>query len=143
MSKKFFTYNQQLDKLENEKGLIITDRVYAEKMLKSISYYSLIGGYKHPFKHLPSGNYQRGVTFEEIVSLYVFDEKIRSIFLEHIMHVERQLKSLLSYYFCEKYGESQAEYLNPNNYNLSGKNSKDIIKMINLLIIKGNHFIYF
>ena len=133
MSKKFFTYNQQLDKLEKEKGLIISDRAYAEKMLKSISYYSLIGGYKHPFKHMPSGNYKRGVTFEEIVSLYFFDEKIRSIFLEYIMHVERQLKSLLSYYFCEKYGESQAEYLNPNNYNLNKKNNKDIIKMVNYL----------
>ena len=39
MSKVFFTYDQQLDKLEKEKGLIIADRAYAESMLKAISYY--------------------------------------------------------------------------------------------------------
>lgn len=88
---------------------------------------------KHPFKHLASGNYQRGVTFEEIVALYYFDEKIRTIFLEHILHVERQIKSLLSYHFCEKYGELQVEYLNPANYNLHKKNQNDINKMINCL----------
>lgn len=133
MSKVFFTYEQQLDKLEKDKGLIIADRSYAESMLKSISYYSLIGGYKHPFKHLASGNYQHGVTFEEIVALYYFDEKIRSIFLEYILHVERRIKSLLSYHFCEKYGELQTEYLNPANYNLNKKNQGDINKMINCL----------
>lgn len=133
MSKVFFTYEQQLDKLEKDKGLIIADRAYAESMLKAISYYSLIGGYKHPFKHLASGNYLRGVTFEEIVALYYFDEKIRSIFLEYILHVERQIKSLLSYHFCEKYGELQTEYLNPANFNLSKKNQGDINKMINCL----------
>lgn len=37
MSKKFFTYNQQLDKLEKEKGLIISDRVYAEKMVNYVA----------------------------------------------------------------------------------------------------------
>lgn len=133
MSKVFFTYEQQLYKLEKEKGLIVADRAYAESMLKSISYYSLIGGYKHPFKHLPSGNYRRGVTFDEIVSLYNFDENIRTIFLEYILHVERQLKSLLSYHFCEKYGELQSAYLDLANYNLNKKSRKDISKMIDCL----------
>ena len=26
------------------------------------------------------------------------------------------MKSMISYYFCEKYGERQQEYLNPRNY---------------------------
>ena len=79
MAKVFYTYQQQLDKLEIEKNLIIQDRNYAENKLKEISYYSLIGGYKQPFKHLPSGKYLRGVTFEEIVNLYYFDEEMRSL----------------------------------------------------------------
>lgn len=133
MAKIFFTYEQQLDKLENDKGLIISDRAYAETMLKAISYYSLIGGYKHLFKHLASGKYQYGVTFEEIVALYYFDKKLRSIFLEYILLVERQIKSLLSYHFCEKYGENQVEYLNPANYNLTKKNKKEIHKLVNCL----------
>ena len=70
MAKVFYTYQQQLDKLEIEKDLIIQDRNYAENKLKEISYYSLIGVYKQPFKHLPSGSDVRGVTIEEIVNLY-------------------------------------------------------------------------
>ncbi len=133
MSKVFFTYQQQLDKLEKEKQLIISDRIYAEKVLKELSYYSLISGYKQPFKHRASGKYLRGVTFEEIVSLYYFDEEMRSLFLKYILHVERQIKSLLSYHFCEKYGDLQAEYLNTSNYNTTPKNAGGINKLIRTL----------
>ena len=34
MAKVFFTYAQQLYKLEHDKGLIINDKQYAEKKLK-------------------------------------------------------------------------------------------------------------
>lgn len=133
MAKVFFTYTQQLDKLEKEKGMFISDRAYAEQVLKELSYYSLICGYKQPFKHAPSGKYLRGVTFDEIVSFYYFDEKIRSIFLKYILHVERQIKSLLSYHFCEKYGENQAEYLNPTNYNYTKNNIVGVNRLIQFL----------
>lgn len=145
MPKVFFTYEQQLDKLEKDKGLVINDREYAKSMLKAIGYYSLISGYKQPFKHLPSGKYKYGVTFDEIVSLYCFDEKIRSIFLKYILHVERQMKSLVSYHFCEKYGENQGKYLDSSNYNLNKKNQNDIYKMVGCLakaISLPSHFEY-
>lgn len=35
MSKPFFTYDEQLHKLEQEKGLIIRDKDYALAMLES------------------------------------------------------------------------------------------------------------
>lgn len=133
MGKDFLTYEQQLNKLEREKGLIILDRDYAKRKLREISYYSLIGGYKEPFKHKPSGKYIRGVTFDEIVCLYYFDEEMRSLFLKYILHVERQIKSTLSYHFCEKYGESQNQYLDINNYNMSGKKSAEIHKLVKYL----------
>ncbi len=133
MAKAFFTYEQQIKKLTDEKELIITDRTYAEQILKEISYYSLIGGYKQPFKHAASGKYLRGVTLEEIVALYYFDDQMRSLFLKYILHVERQIKSLLSYHFCEKYGELQSEYLNPQNYNYISKNAASINKLTSIL----------
>lgn len=134
MAKKaFFTYQQQLDKLEKEKGLAISDKAYAENKLKEISYYSLIGGYKKPFKHLPSGKYLKGVTFEEIVNLYYFDEEMRLLFLKYILHVERRIKSLLSYHFCEKYGDNQQQYLDVNNYNNNPRNANEISKLVQFL----------
>ena len=39
---------------------------------------------------------------EEIVSLYEFDESLRELFLHYLLHIERHIRSLLSYYFTEK-----------------------------------------
>jgi abortive infection bacteriophage resistance protein len=58
---------------------------------------------------------------------------MRSLFLKYILHVERQIKSLLSYHFCEKYGDLQAEYLNTSNYNTTPKNAGGINKLIRTL----------
>ena len=109
-NKKFFTYDEQIEKLEKEKQLVISDPKFAKNTLQTLSYFSLIGDYKDLFKHKPSGNYLHDVTFEEITAFYYFDEELRTLFLKYILHVERQLKSMLSYYFCEKYGEQQTAY---------------------------------
>ncbi len=133
MTKEFFTYEQQLNKLQNEKELLIPNRDFAKITLEKLSYYSLIGGYKQLFKHSPSQKYLYGVTFEELVAFYYFDEELRSLFMKYILHVERHIKSLLSYHFCEKYGESDTAYLNVNNYALSKRNSAQIHRLVHSL----------
>ena len=133
MPKKFFTYEQQLNKLRKEKQLTITNSAKAEEVLEKLSYYSLIGGYKNLFKHPASGQYVYGVTFEEIVAFYYFDEELRTLFLKYILHVERHMKSMISYYFCEKYGENQSAYLDENNYNLSKKNEFEVKRLVKSL----------
>lgn len=96
MSKIFFTYEQQSNKLQQEKGLIIPDIISATKTLEQLSYYSLIGGYKQLFKHTPSQNYKYGVTFDELVAFYYFDEELRSLFLKYISYI---LNGILNLYF--------------------------------------------
>ena len=130
MQKTFMTYEQQLNYLECNKDLIIPDRKYAKTMLERISYYSLIGGYKEPFKHRPSGKYLRGVTFDEIVSFYLFDEQLRSLFLKYILHVERELKSTISYHFSEKYGSDQTKYLDTSNFVSDPKHRGEISRLV-------------
>ena len=130
LSQTFFTYEQQLNRLMSEKMLSIEDDLDEKIVLEQISYYSLIGGYKEPFKHNASGNYKHGVVFEEIVALYFFDEELRTLFLKYILHVERHMKSIISYHFCEKYGEYQQEYLNPHNYTLTKKNIKEVNRLV-------------
>lgn len=130
MAKIFFTYEQQLNKLQQEKELIIPDTNVAKLTLEKLSYYSLICGYKKLFKHTPSQKYIYGVTFEELVAFYYFDEELRSLFMKYILHVERHIKSLLSYHFCEKYGENDTEYLNINNYTLTKKNFTQINRLV-------------
>lgn len=133
MAKTFLTYKEQIEKLQIEKQLIISETAYAEKVLAELSYYALIGGYKDLFKNPVSGKYNHGVTFEEIVAFYYFDEELRSLFLKYILHVERHMKSMLSYYFSEKYGEKQSAYLDEQNYNLNKKNQHEIQRLVKSL----------
>ena len=84
-NKPFLSYAQQLDKLENEKNLVIEDRIYAEAMLRRISYFALISGYKKLFRNPTTWKYKDNTTFKEIVALYKFDESLRELFLKYML----------------------------------------------------------
>lgn len=47
MTKPFFTYEQQIRKLIDDKKLIINDLSLASNVLKTIGYFPVIGGIKH------------------------------------------------------------------------------------------------
>lgn len=133
MSKPFLSFEAQINKLENDKGLVISDRAYAEKMLREIGYFALIGGYKQPFKNRTTNKYRDGIAFEDIVALYKFDENLRELFLKYILQFERHIRSLLSYYFTEKYGERQSCYLERENYFTDSRHEADVTKLIGTL----------
>ena len=112
----------------------IKREAYAKEILRQTSYYSLIGGYKDIFKNPTTKKYKDGTRFEDIVELYYFDELLRQLFLRYLIKVENGIKSQVSYYFTEKNGENQKEYLDTSNYNYSGKkNQRDIDRLIKKL----------
>lgn len=133
MNKPFITYTAQVEKLTNEKHLIVTDTNFAITSLKNISYFGLIGGYKDPFIDVQTHKYINNTTFEDIVALYEFDEELRGLFFKYLCHIEIKLRSSISYYFCQKHGERQEEYLNSNNYSTSPKSKRGVIKLIKIL----------
>ncbi len=133
MNKPFITYTAQVEKLTNEKHLIVTDTNFAITSLKNISYFGLIGVYKDPFIDVQTHKYINNTTFEDIVALYEFDEELRGLFFKYLCHIEIKLRSSISYYFCQKHGERQEEYLNPNNYSTSPKSKRGVIKLIKIL----------
>lgn len=133
MPKPFLQFHAQIDFLKNEKNLLIQDHEYALTMLKQLGYFSLIGGYKQPFKNPTTKKYQDGTRFEDIVALYYFDEDLRELFLKYILKIERHIRSLLSYHFTEKHGELQSEYLNPTNYAVNRKNTTDVNRLVSTL----------
>ena len=130
MPKPFMTYEQQLTKLKDEKHILIPDEAKAKAKLQEIGYYSLVTGYKHIFRVPGQKIYKNGTSFDEIVSLYEFDEAIRALFLRYLLHIEQHLRSLLSYYFTEKYGENQSAYSNAANYNTVAKHQRGIGRLI-------------
>ena len=75
MTKPFLSFEDQINKLQNEKGLIINDHLYAEKMLREIGYFGLIGGYKTPFKNPTTKNIKM-VLLLRILLLYISSMKI-------------------------------------------------------------------
>ena len=108
--KKFSSFSDQVSWISDEKGIKIKDREYAEEMLRQIGYFPLMGGYKHLFRISNTKKYKAGTSFEEIVSLYKFDAELRELFFKYLLQIERQMRSLMSYYFTEMYGAEQKQY---------------------------------
>ena len=128
--KKFYTYEQQISHLKN-KGLIIDNEDIALFSLKRYSYYALISGYKSIFKVEKNGPYRSGIKFSDILRLYQFDDELRRIFLRYILQIEKYLKSLYSYYFCDLFGDKMQDYLDVNNYNYE-RFQKDVNDFVNI-----------
>lgn len=133
MTKPFLTYQQQIQKLTTDKHLIIKNIALAEEKLRDIGYFTLIGGYKYPFRDLMTRIYLADTTFEDILALYQFDNQLRQLIFQYLCKIERKMRSLISYAFCEVHGERQSAYLTPTNYNNTKKNQKEIQKLIHIL----------
>ena len=76
--------------------------------------------------------------FQNHVELYKFDENLRELFLKYILKLERHIRSLLSCYFTEKYGEKQSYYLDANNYVSFPSRKNDVAKLIGILNLLAN-----
>ena len=79
------TIDEQIENLKSL-DLIIENEEYAKKILNDISYFRLIKAYSLGFKP-KNGKYEEGVTFEQIVELYLFNANFREI-SKLIMQVE-------------------------------------------------------
>ena len=128
--KPALTYEQQIQKLTVEKGMIIRDKTFATERLKDISYYALIDGYKTLFYNPMVRKYKSGTTFEDILSIYLFDKALRELGFKYICIVEQKIRSLISYHFSEVYSHKQYDYLDPGNYLNTKRNRADISKLI-------------
>ncbi len=128
--KTFTTFSEQVEWLQNEKHLLVSDTQYAEETLKQIGYFPLIGGYKHLFRVPLTKKYKDGTSFEEIVALYEFDVELRELFFKYLLQIERHLRSLMYFFFSEIYGESQSAYLNIQYFNYNRRTHNTVVSLI-------------
>lgn len=95
--KPFLPYDKQLERMV-ERGLTYSDRERALTALKGIGYYRL-SAYTYPFRQEPNEEDRQkgrqrnerfvdGATLEHALSLYEFDEKLRTILLRGLQLVE-------------------------------------------------------
>ena len=128
--KPFLNYEEQIKNLVERKRMVITDREFATSKLEDISYFALIDGCKNLFYNPMTRKYREGTTFEDIVALYEFDEKLRALIFQYLCHFEQKMRSLISYHFCDTYSEKQEDYLDAAHYDNSGLNKKKIAGMV-------------
>lgn len=137
MPKKFLTYQQQMQKLENS-GLTIVDKVACERVLSDIGYFPVVNGYQEFFRDPSTRIYREGSTFEDILALYKFDDRLREIMLDALLKVETKLRSVIAYEFCSSHGESQQKYLDVLNYSNSKDAKRIAPKLIGILDFIAN-----
>ena len=136
--KPFLTYEQQIENLSKDKHLVINNIPDAIQTLENISYYALIGGYKDLFYNPMTRTYKSGTTFEDILSLYEFDDALRDLLFHYIRIIEQEIRSHVSYHFTETYGESQSAYLDRSNYVPIHNSRADVDKLIRILDNEAN-----
>ena len=96
MPKIFLNYDQQIEKLKNEKNLQIDDTAYAKDILRQTSYYSLIGGYKDIFKNPTTRKYKDGTRFEDIPSSFFPNHAFISLPMPFSLPIKHILSSIES-----------------------------------------------
>ena len=115
-SKVFKTLDEQVDILKS-KGLTISNVEKAKNILLKENYF-FISGYRHLFMpNYNSSKFLPGTTFEELYATFVFDRQMRNIYFKHILVIENNVKSLISYVLSKKYGFREKDYLNSANFN--------------------------
>ncbi len=144
--KPFKTYDEQILILKS-RNIVIDNPDFAKRILSSLSYYTIINGYKNTFLSVPqSENFSDGTTFEDLYTLHIIDTNLNSIILKYILFTERYLKTRLSYLVSEKYGvytdtndmtnTNPSDYLCRDYYGGAGRNN--ILKRVKEVLTSPN-----
>lgn len=124
------TYDEQIQHLRDDHGLVISDVEKAKEILKTTNYYRL-SAYGIDLLDKRTDKYRDGTTLEHIYSLYVFDSKLRNIISPVIEFVEIKLRSSIAYHLAIKYG---AECYRDKSFFdtwISGVTGKDMFSVFN------------
>ena len=97
-------FPQQIEILKG-RGLKFGDESEAQRILSNISYYRL-RAYTFPFQDNvdPAHTFIKEISFEEIISLYYFDSKLRILLFSAIEKIEISFRTQIIYHFAMKYG---------------------------------------
>ncbi len=126
-NKPAISFQNQITDLA-KKGLFFNKKEQAEIFLSNINYYRL-RAYTYPFQDNtnPKHPFIKKVSFEEILDLYNFDNKLRSLLFEALSKIEIAFRTQIIYQWSMKHGSHW--YINTDLY----KNSVFFDKSITTL----------
>lgn len=129
-SKIFKTLEEQIEILKG-KGLIIHDEKKTKEILFRENYF-FISGYRHLFmKSFKDSSFIPGTTFEELYAAFQFDRNLRNTMFKHLLIIENNIKSIISYTLSKKYGFKEKDYLNPKNFTQDKLRARQVYDVIN------------
>ena len=110
-TKPAISFQQQIDALK-QKGLTFQDENTSRVFLENISYYRL-RAYTYPFQdnNTPNHPFVKQVSFEEIIDLYNFDSKLRTLVFDALEKIEIAFRTQIIYRWSMEYGSHW--YTNP------------------------------
>lgn len=129
MDKVFKNLDEQISILEY-KGLVIEDKKFAYTVLLRENYF-FVNAYRHLFlKSQNDRKFIEGTTLEELYSLFLFDRQFRNIIFKHLLIIENNMKSIISYQLSRKYGYKESDYLKPKNFTNNPEKSRQVNDLI-------------
>jgi Abortive infection bacteriophage resistance protein len=129
------TITEQINILKN-RGCIIDNTAFAERVLRKINYYRFTA-YFLPFKR--NDHYINGLTFEKVHNIYEFDRKLRGIIFPIIEEIETMLRFSFAYHHAHQYGA--LGYMDASNFNKAHRHS-DFENHINRMISLNKNQIF-
>jgi abortive infection bacteriophage resistance protein len=126
-TKPFLTHQQQLDLLKS-RGLTVHDDTEALLTLKRVNYYRL-SAYSLTLRRRDI--FHAGTSFDDILYLYDFDDRLRRIILRFALTVEKSISAYISYYHAEKHGP--LGYLNNQHFHDETYHAAFINRLFNQL----------
>ena len=93
---KSYASVHDLVSLLQSRGLMIADTTKAERYLEFIGYYRL-SAYMYPLLQMPKEQhrYKPNTTFDQVMTLYRFDKKLRLIIFNEIEKIEVAVRSAI------------------------------------------------
>lgn len=97
------TLDQQVELLQS-RGLHVADVENAKAYLSHINYYRL-RGYWLPFEQAHDPHvFRPGVSFDDVLKLYVFDRELRLLIMDAIERVEVSMRANWAYHLAHEHG---------------------------------------
>lgn len=122
--KPFLTYRQQLKRIK-DKRILVADDDFVLEILKTMSYYGIVNGYKDIFgvyydEEMKLERFSDEVTFEQLHRIALIDNSLNNLLFKYIIYIEKALKTKLAYIVARKYGILEEQYLDFKKYTSRG-----------------------
>ena len=103
---KPYSSPKQIVQILKSRGMLMEDEHKVESYLLNIGYHRL-SAYIFPFYKSPKSNLilKEGTTFEQVLTLYHFDKKLRILLFNEIEKIEVAIRSVLANIGCQELGD--------------------------------------